>query len=137
MNRMDFFEKVILGGSEMLLINKSFTAERQERQKVTLAELYIAAFQYYDGPDIADLLEDGLMLRLNREPSNRWDPLAVEVYAGDAKLGYIPQSDSTTIARLMDSGTWVKARIITLNPDEFPRRSVKIEVFYERDFSLS
>jgi hypothetical protein len=42
---------------------------------VTLAELYIAAFQYYDGPDIADLLEDGLMLRLNRDRATagiRW-----------------------------------------------------------------
>lgn len=133
MNRMEFFEKVILGGSAFLLLNKTLEATQPRKQKILMGHMFITAFQYYDGPEVADLLETGLSLILNREPHNRWDKNAVEVYAGEAKLGYIPRSENSNIAWLMDQGIEVKAAITELNPDAFPYGSVKMEVWYERN----
>lgn len=132
MNRMEFFEKVILGGGALLLMNKTLEASRPPKQKILLGYQFVTGFQYYDGPEVADLLEPDLTLVLNREPHNRWDSMAVEVYAGEAKLGYIPRNDNRMIASLIDSGIEVKARIAELNPDDFPYGSVKVEMWYER-----
>ena len=132
MNRMEFFRNVILGSSALILMNRNLEAARPFRQKISLGSHFIAGFQFYDGPEVADMLESDLPLILNREPHNRWDKNAVEVYAGEAKLGYIPRSENETIARLMDAGFEMNASITELNPNEFPHGSVKVEVWYER-----
>ena len=72
-------------------------------------------------------------LQLNREPHNRFDKNAVEIWTGDAKLGYIPRSVNSTIADLMDKGTKVEATILELTPSAFSFGSVKVEVFYISD----
>jgi len=131
MNRMDFFEKVILGGTDAL--QKSLDAYHRNTRQMILTNTRISAFRYYDGPLIADMLETGLLLRLSREPGNRFDPQAVEVYAGDAKLGYISHTENSSIAWLMDTGIWVKARITSLFHDDPFNVSVEIEVWHERE----
>ena len=69
-------------------------------------------------------------LQLNRAPHNHHDKNVVEVWSGDAKLGYVPRSDNKPIAKLMDKGTDVLAVVLELEPSAFPCGSVKIEVFY-------
>jgi len=69
-------------------------------------------------------------LQLNREPHYQYDKNAVEIWTGDAKLGYIPSSDNKTIAKLMDDGNEVQALVLELEPSPFPNGSVKIEVYY-------
>lgn len=133
MNRMEFFKDVILGGAGLFFLQGTAGAGTCDKQKVSTGEIYITGFQYYDGPEVADMLETGLMLRLKREPHNRWDHSAVEVYAGEAKLGYLPCTENQTIARLMDSGIRMKASITELDPEAFPYRSVKMEVWYEKN----
>ena len=115
------------------MLHKGLNANPRPTSQVVVANTHISAFRYYDGTVIADLLEVGLLLRLNREPGNRFDPQAVEVYAGDAKLGYIPHTENISIAWLMDTGTWVKARITGLMYDGSPGVGVNIEVWYERE----
>lgn len=137
MNRMEFFRNVILGSAGLFFAGGNADAGINNRHKVSVANLYVTGFQYYDGPEVADLLETGLMLRLNREPHNRWDRLAIEVYAGEAKLGYIPRGDNEAIARLMDSGIRLRAHITELDPEAFPYGSVKMEVWYEREAELN
>lgn len=91
---------------------------------------FITGFQHYDGPEAEPLLETGMPLQLNREPHNRFDKNAIEVWSGDAKLGYVPRSDNKTMARLMDKGTEIQAVVLELDPSAFPFGSVKMEVFY-------
>ena len=71
-------------------------------------------------------------LQLNREPHNLFDKNAVEIWTGDAKLGYVPRSVNSTIARLMDKGTKVEVNVLELCPTAFPFGSVKVEVFFMR-----
>lgn len=95
---------------------------------------FVAGFQYYDGMEVEYLLKKGMPLLLNRQPHNRYDNYAIEVFCGEAKLGFIPRTDNKVIADLMDQGVEVLGEIIELNPDADPFGNIKAEVWYEREF---
>lgn len=134
MNRKDFFRRLLLGSAGTLLIKNTNIAANPALQKIMLATDFIAGFKHYDGPEVETLLETGMPLQLNREPHNRYDKNAVEVYTGEAKLGYLPRNINHTIAKLMDQGIKIQAELKELNRDAFPYGSVKVEVWYEREF---
>lgn len=129
MKRKDFLKNILLGSTGVLVTGPLPAETEPAKQKIRLAVAFIAGFQHYDGPDAQSLLEIGMPLQLNREPHNQYDKNAVEIWTGDAKLGYIPRSDNKTIAKLMDKGTEVQALILELDHSTFPN-SVKIDVFY-------
>jgi hypothetical protein len=129
MKRKDFLSNIVLGSAGTLVAIPLPAESELVRQKIRLAVTFIAGFQHYDGPDAVSLLEIGMPLQLNREPHNSYDKNAVEIWTGDAKLGYVPRSENKTIARLMVKGVGVEASILGLDPSAFPD-SVKIEVFY-------
>ena len=129
MKRQDFFKNVLLGSAGALVTVPLSAESVPDKQKIRLAVTFIAGFQHYDGLDAESLLEVGMPLQLNREPHNQYDKNAVEVWTGDAKLGYVPRSENRIIAKLMDKGTVIQALILELDHSVFPD-SVKIEVFY-------
>jgi hypothetical protein len=58
----------------------------------------------------------GTPLALQREPDNTLDALAIEVFwlavAGErVKLGYVPRKHNLVLARLMDAGKELTARL--------------------------
>ena len=124
----------MLGTTGMVLTKSTTDPKIANKQKISLGTLFISGFHYYDGPEAEDLLEAGMQLQLNRQPHNRYDNNAVEVFTGEAKLGYVPRTENKIIAELMDKGIEVKAEIKELNPSANPYGNVKIEVWYERDF---
>lgn len=67
-------------------------------------------------PEIAQVepqLQIGTKFRLQREPQNKFDPLAIAVYdARENLLGYIPKSQNAVPARLMDAGKLVSAQLM-------------------------
>ncbi len=65
-----------------------------------------------DGPYVLDSIHVDEPLTLVREPKNRFDPNAVSVYYGDHKLGYIPVVRAGVVARIMDSGQPMYAKLI-------------------------
>lgn len=130
MKRKDFLKNILLGSTGVLITTPLNTTAKAEKQKIRLSVNFIAGFQHYDGPDAESLLEIGMVLHLNREPHNQYDKNAVEIWTGDAKLGYIPRSDNKTVAKLMDDGKEVQALVLDLDPSAFPNGSVKIEVYY-------
>jgi hypothetical protein len=55
-----------------------------------------------------------LQLALRREPGNPHDALAIRVQRSDGTLlGYIPRSRNEVLARLMDAGKLIVARLET------------------------
>lgn len=126
MNRKDFFRRLILGSAGTLLLKNEVLAVKPAKQRVKLATEFIAGFKHYNGPEAENLLETGMTLQLHREPNNRYDKNAVEIFKGEAKLGYLPRNMNTTIALLLDQGIDVLAEIKELNRDAFPYGSVKV-----------
>ena len=99
---------------------------------VTAAEAFfvvqrspLAGFRHYDGPEFWGDIRAGDRLELVREPENPYDAGAIRVEWRGRKLGYVPQRDNAAIARQMDRGTPLKARVAALRQNR--NRSLRIE----------
>ena len=56
-------------------------------------------------------LKCGCELRLQREPDNLADPWAIKVLAGEERIGYVPADCNEILARLMDGGKALSAKL--------------------------
>lgn len=133
MNRIDFVKQLFFGGALLFVPKYSAENEHKSTSEIRLSSTYIAGFQYYRGIEMEQMLKEDDCLILKREPQNPHDCYAIEVYNGSNKLGYLPREENKVIARIMDQGMAVKARIIKINPEEHPYRRIKLNVFYEEN----
>jgi len=134
MNRLDFLRQMVVGGASIFLLGRQTgnkAEEKKEVREIRLASKYIAGFQFYHGVDKERQLRENDGLTLKREPGNRHDCYAVEVYSGDDKLGYLPREENRVVARMMDQKITVKGRITKINPDSPLWHRVKMKVYYE------
>ena len=86
----------------------------------------LAGFQYYDGKALWDDMKPGDTLMLVRDPAN---PVRVEW--NGSHLGYIPRRENADVARQMDRGAPVKARIVRLTQARNPWQRVLFEVYVD------
>jgi len=131
MNRIDFFKQLFLGFASLLLFRKSWGNVPNKRCEIRLCSPFIAGFQYYDGFETGHLLRINDRLSLKREPTNPHDCYAIEVFQGEAKLGYLPRHENKVVARMMDQGVSVKARIVDIDHEASYYNRIKMKVFYE------
>jgi len=85
----------------------------------------IAGFRHHDAAETWRHLTVGDRLQLVREGDNPYDANAVRVEWRGVKLGYIPQRDNAAVARQMDRGAALEARVAVLRENR--NRSVRIE----------
>jgi hypothetical protein len=85
----------------------------------------LAGFRHYEGATAWRDIAMGDRLQLVREPDNPYDANAVRVEWRGAKLGYVPRRDNAAVARQMDRGTALEARVAALRVNR--NRSVSIE----------
>ena len=83
------------------------------QSKIVLFEdLRVAGTTHVKGIDaIAEQLEAGMDLHLEREPGNLADGWAIKVLAGDKRIGYVPADCNEVLARLMDGGKALSATL--------------------------
>lgn len=89
----------------------------------------LAGFQYYAGKVVWKKMHEGDPLTLIREPDNTHDNNAIRVDWHGQQLGYVPRRDNMALARLMDKGTVVDARIVRLTASRDPWQRVLFEVY--------
>jgi autotransporter translocation and assembly factor TamB len=89
----------------------------------------LAGFRYYQGGQLWDEIKVGDPLTLAREPDNPHDSNAVRVEWRGHKLGYVPRRENQAVARHMDSGGKVEARVSKLTQHRNPRQRIEFEVF--------
>ena len=89
----------------------------------------LAGFQHYAGKALFPLMKTGDELSLIREPDNPYDPKAVRVEWRGSQIGYAPKADNYDLARLMDRGLKVEARILQLQRARNPWKRVLIEIY--------
>lgn len=89
----------------------------------------LAGFQYYQGGPLWDEIKVGDPLTLAREPANPHDSNAVRVEWRGHMLGYVPRRENQAVARHMDSGGKVEARVSKLTPHRNPWQRIEFEVF--------
>ena len=80
-------------------------------REILLARSYVVGAAYYDAAAAAGRLRPGQRLALRREPDNRYDALAIELFGPEGhKLGYVPRACNEAAALLMDAGRRLFAR---------------------------
>ena len=85
----------------------------------------LAGYRHYDGGEVWRDLKPGDRLELVREPENPYDANAVRVEWRGVKLGYVPRRDNAAVARQMDRGATLEARLTGLRENR--NRSVRLE----------
>ena len=97
--------------------------------KILIQHSPLAGSQYYAASEIGHRIQLDDRLTLSREPDNRHDRNAVRVDWKGHKLGYIPRTENRAIARALDAGEQLEARVSRLRSDANPWRRVEFEVY--------
>ena len=113
----------------MLLLSGSAGHGAEVEQREILQVSPLAGFQHHAGPALFALMNVGDRLTLRREPDNPYDAKAVRVEWHGTQIGYAPRADNVDLARLMDRGTPVEARILHLQKSRDPWKRVLIEIY--------
>jgi hypothetical protein len=104
-----------LNNGLMSLFNRAGTAADLPLpfvRDIILLECHVAGTAYRDLNAIEPALCAGDELSLLREPDNGHDELAIQIFtASGAHLGYIPRAKNEPLARLMDAGKFLFARL--------------------------
>ena len=85
----------------------------------------LAGFRLYEGGEAWRHMAVGDRLQLVREGDNPYDANAIRVEWRGVKLGYVPRRDNAAVARQMDRGVMLEARVAALRENR--NRSVRIE----------
>lgn len=81
-------------------------------REILLLARHVAGTSYRDPREVEDELVPGVELVLRREPDNEHDPFAIRVHYSGVHLGYVPRASNEVLARLMDAGKQIFARIV-------------------------
>jgi len=81
-------------------------------REIMLIECQIAGMIPRDVKTVEPQLVPGALLPLKREPENPHDPLAIMVFSeAGHHLGYVPRAKTEVLARLLDAGKLLFARL--------------------------
>jgi len=89
----------------------------------------VAGFQFHEGRRVWDELRVGDALALVREPDNAHDARAVRIEWHGHMLGYVPRAENQALARQLDLGNALEARIVRLTRHRDPWKRIEFEVF--------
>jgi hypothetical protein len=105
------------------------TAQGSTQAAMLVQNSPLAGFRYYEGADLWDRMQVGDALELVREPANPHDPNAVRVLWQGQMLGYLPRRENRAVARHMDAGGRVEARIVRLQQHRNPWQRIELAVY--------
>ena len=91
----------------------------------------LAGFQFYEGKALWDEMRVGDVLTLVRERDNPYDANAVRIEWKGNRLGYIPRRENADVARQLDRGAPVKARIVKLTQARNPWQRILFEAYVD------
>jgi hypothetical protein len=97
--------------------------------RIVVQHAPIAGFVYYDGQSVWDRMKAGDRLTLVREPANAHDANAVRLEWEGRMIGYVPRKDNADLARQMDYGARVEARITNLARAVNGRHRMSYEIY--------
>lgn len=118
----------IAGPVLLLLLPALGAAADGASARIVVQNAPLAGFVYYDGKDVWDRLKRGDSLALVREPSNPHDANAIRIEWRGRMLGYVPRKDNTDLARQMDHGARVVARVTGLDRAANGRHLISYEI---------
>jgi hypothetical protein len=125
------FRRVALSLVTIVLGLPAHAQERGPVVRMLVQSSPIAGYRYHAAAEVWSELKVGDVLELSREPENPHDPSAVSVSWRGRKLGYVPRRENAALARGLDRGAPLRARISRLAEQANPSRRIEFEVFIE------
>ena len=98
----------------LLLAGHAMAAADTPSARIIVQHAPLAGFVYYEGSKVWERMKKGDVLTLVREPSNTHDSNAIRLEWQGQMLGYVPRRDNADLARQMDLGARVEARVTEL-----------------------
>ena len=95
---------------------------------ILLQDSPLAGFQYHAGKTLWPQMQVGDALALIREPDNSHDAKAVRVEWRGHKIGYVPRRENADVARFLDGGQTLVARITRMADVRDPWSRVRFEI---------
>ena len=89
----------------------------------------LAGSQFYAVNKVWNEIRLGDRLTLTREPNNRHDRNAVRVDWHGQQLGYVPRAENRAVARALDDGEPLEARVSRLRDVPDPWQRVELEIY--------
>jgi hypothetical protein len=123
------FLQILFGG--LAAVPLSITAKLLPGRRLLIQQSALAGFQYHQGEAVWPKLSVFDPLQLVREPSNRFDKQAVRVEWRGQKLGYLPRTENTAVAQMLDRGERLTANIVQLELSDSPWQRVRLVVQLE------
>ncbi|HEX7812694.1 MAG TPA: HIRAN domain-containing protein [Burkholderiales bacterium] len=111
------------------LLAAASPAHAQASARILVQSSPLAGFQYHEGKALWERMKIGDALTLVREPDNEHDTRAVRVEWQGHKLGYVPRKENEAVARQLDRGNKLEARIVQLRKHRDPWKRVEFEIF--------
>ena len=112
----------------MVLVSSIANAGDAPSARIVVQTAPLAGAVYYDVQSIWNQMKVGDRLTLVREPSNAHDAHAIRLQWQGHMLGYVPRRDNTDLARQMDHGVRVEARITDLRRAANGRHRLSYEI---------
>lgn len=105
-------DSIVPADRKLLALLAGGTAPLPFGREIVLLECHVAGTSHVDLTGVWQALHPDARLPLRREPDNPYDPFAVRVEDGEGhKLGYLPRDRNEAVARLMDAGKRIEARL--------------------------
>ena len=123
------FTALVWGNLYVSSLSAAPSTPSQTQSRQVLQQGTVMGFRHYDGKAVWENLQVGQALALVREPDNPHDSQAIRIEWQGHKLGYAPRADNTDLARLIDNGASIEARIIKLEKSRRPNNRVRFEVY--------
>jgi hypothetical protein len=101
----------------------------QPAARILVQSSPVAGFQFHEGKQLWQQLKVGDALTLVREPDNPHDVRAVRIEWNGHMLGYVPRAENEAVARQLDRGNRLEARIVRLTKHRDPWKRIEFEVF--------
>lgn len=79
----------------------------------TIYRCSLSGLSHHDYELLARQIEPGDEIELERDASNRYDDFAIKALYAEAQIGWIPKGQNEILARLLDAGLDVRAKVIS------------------------
>ena len=106
----------------------NYPATQRGQASLLIQSSPLAGSQFHALPDVVSQIRVGDTLTLQRDPTNPHDSNAIQVLWQGHVLGFVPRRENKAVARAMDRGQPLVARVVALRPEESPWRRLRFEI---------
>jgi hypothetical protein len=115
LSRRGFFKTLAGALATIPVVSTTFAAAKPVSRPLKVLETRIAGFAHYEGEHCQSRIQPGEALNLKREPGNKHDANAIEVYWYHHKTGYVPRRHNAALSQLMDKHEIIRAQVTAVD----------------------